>query len=518
MVRMRLCGVKLSPQQLRSLRMCGAGSAIDTAATGCLGSSGCATRFLAGKIQAVFCGEPGCNLFGCFSAGVARRDRLENLLIFCAVTIGSEAITWTSMANVILVGAQWGDEGKGKIIDVLTESADVVVRYAGGNNAGHTVYIGRQKFVLHLVPSGILRRGKLCVIGNGVVVDPIGLVEEINGLRRLGVKVGDNLVLSETAHLVLPYHRELDAQREVLKGKNKIGTTKRGIGPAYADKAARVGLRVIDLVKTDRLEQKLKERLRENNDVLRALGAKPLSFKTVLEQYRAAAAFLKPFVANTVLLLHKAMREGKSILFEGAQGTFLDIDHGTYPYVTSSNTTAGGACTGSGVPPNCIDHVVGVMKAYTTRVGEGPLPTEDSAIGDLLHSLGREFGSTTGRPRRCGWFDAVVTRQAVMVNGIDELAVTNLDGLDTLPLIKVCIGYRCGKTRFDHVPNDIELLARCEPVYAEFDGWQTPTGNARTWRELPKKARAYLTAIADLTGAKLSIISVGPDRRQTIFV
>ncbi len=422
------------------------------------------------------------------------------------------------MPNTIIVGTQWGDEGKGKIIDVLTESADVVVRYAGGNNAGHTVFIGGQKYVLHLVPSGILHRNKLCVIGNGVVVDPVSLVEEIKGLRKLGVKVDSNLVLSETAHLVLPYHRELDAQREVLKGKNRIGTTKRGIGPAYADKAARVGLRVIDLVEPERFERKLRDRVRENNEVLRALGAKPLSFKQVFEQYRAAGAFLKPLVANTVLLLHKVMRNGKNILFEGAQGTFLDIDHGTYPYVTSSNTTAGGACSGTGVPPNCIDRVVGVMKAYTTRVGGGPLPTEDNAISDLLHSLGREFGSTTGRPRRCGWFDAVVTRQAVMINGADELAVTNLDGLDTLPLIKVCIGYRCGKTRFDHVPADVEQLARCEPVYTEFAGWQTPTGAAQRWKDLPAKARAYLTAIAELSGAKLRIVSVGPDRHQTIFV
>ncbi|MCS7337314.1 MAG: adenylosuccinate synthase [Verrucomicrobiae bacterium] len=422
------------------------------------------------------------------------------------------------MPNTVIVGAQWGDEGKGKIIDVLTEDADVVVRYAGGNNAGHTVFVNGQKFVLHLVPSGILHKRKLCVIGNGVVVDPVGLVEEIQGLRKLGVRVDGNLVLSETAHIVLPYHRALDAQREALKGKNKIGTTRRGIGPAYADKAARVGLRVIDLMDAARFESKLRERIRENNGLLRALGAKPVPFKHVLGQYSAAAALLKPFVANTVQLLHKALRDGKSILFEGAQGTFLDIDHGTYPYVTSSNTTAGGACTGTGVPPNCIDRVVGVMKAYTTRVGEGPLPTEDAALGDLLHSLGREFGSTTGRPRRCGWFDAVVTRQAVMINGITELAVTNLDGLDTLPVIKVCIGYRHGKTKFDHVPSDTALLAQCEPVYAEFDGWQEPIGNARRWKDLPAKARAYLTAITDLTGAKLKIVSVGPDRRQTIFV
>jgi adenylosuccinate synthase len=422
------------------------------------------------------------------------------------------------MANTILVGAQWGDEGKGKIIDVLTEQADVVVRTQGGNNAGHTVFLGLKKYVLHLVPSGILRKNKLCVIGNGVVVDPVGLVSEIQGLRKLGVTVADNLVVSETAHLVFPYHRELDAQREVLKGKHRIGTTKRGIGPAYGDKAARVGLRMIDLVNPERFVEKLSRRITENNEVLRALGAKPLSFKKVLAEYRQAGNYLKPFMANTVVLLHEAMRRGEDILFEGAQGTFLDIDHGTYPYVTSSNTTAGGACTGSGVPPHRMDRVVGVMKAYTTRVGEGPLPTENAEIADMLHAMGREFGSTTGRARRCGWFDAVATRHATMVNGIDDLAVTNLDGLDTVETIKVCIGYRIGNKRYDYVPNDVQLFSECEPVYAEFEGWQTPTNKARKWKDLPAKARAYLKAIAELTGAKLAIASVGPAREQTIFV
>jgi adenylosuccinate synthase len=421
--------------------------------------------------------------------------------------------------NTILVGAQWGDEGKGKIIDVLTEQADVVVRYAGGNNAGHTVFIGKQKYVLHLVPSGILRKRKLCVIGNGVVVDPVSLVEEIEGLKKLGVKVSPkNFVLSETAHVVLPFHRELDAQREVLKGKNKIGTTKRGIGPAYGDKAARVGLRVNDLIDSTRLEEKLSLRIKENNAVLKSLGAKPLSFKEVFAEYNSAGKFLKPFVANTVVLLHDKMRRGADILFEGAQGTFLDIDHGTYPFVTSSNTTAGGACTGSGVPPHRMDRVVGVMKAYTTRVGEGPLPTENAEISDLLHGMGREFGATTGRPRRCGWFDAVATRHATMVNGLDDLAVTNLDGLDTVETIKVCVAYRHGKVRYDYVPNDAQVLAECEPVYVEFEGWRTPTDKARSWKQLPSKARAYLKAIAELSNAKLFIASVGPGREQTIFV
>ncbi len=424
------------------------------------------------------------------------------------------------MANTILVGAQWGDEGKGKIIDVLTEKADVVVRYAGGNNAGHTVFLGPKKYVLHLVPSGILRKNKLCVIGNGVVVDPIGLVEEINGLQKIGVKVTPkNFVLSETAHVVFPYHRELDAQREVLKGKNKIGTTKRGIGPAYGDKAARVGLRVNDLVDPMRLEEKLSRahqgKQHRSQIARRETAVVQKSFRGI---QRRPENFSSRSSTNTVVLLHHAMRDNADILFEGAQGTFLDIDHGTYPFVTSSNTTAGGACTGSGVPPHRMDRVVGVMKAYTTRVGEGPLPTENAEISDLLHGMGREFGATTGRARRCGWFDSVATRHATMVNGIDDLAITNLDGLDTVETIKVCVAYRHGKKQYDFVPNDAQVLAECEPVYVEFEGWRTPTDKARKFADLPPKARAYLKAIAELTNAKLFIASIGPAREQTIFV
>ena len=423
------------------------------------------------------------------------------------------------MANTILVGAQWGDEGKGKIIDVLTEQAEVVVRSQGGNNAGHTVIVKGQKFVLHLIPSGILRKGVKNVIANGVVVDPVSLVSEIEGLRKLGVKVtGNNLFLSETAHLVLPYHRELDGAREMLKGKNKIGTTKRGIGPAYGDKAARIGLRVGDLVNPERFAAKLKARIKENNEVLKALGAKPISFQAVHAAYCEAGNYLRPFVTNTTVLLHQSLQKGEALLFEGAQGTFLDIDHGTYPFVTSSNTTAGGACTGSGVPPHRIDRVVGVLKAYTTRVGEGPLPTENAEISDMLHGLGREFGATTGRARRCGWFDAIATRHAQMVNGIDDLAVTNVDGLDMLETIRVCIAYRDGKKRYDYLPADVEVLARCEPVYAEFEGWRQPLDKIRSWNKMPAKAKTYLKAIAELTGARLSIVSVGPGREQTMFL
>jgi adenylosuccinate synthase len=372
--------------------------------------------------------------------------------------------------------------------------------------------------VLHLIPSGILRRGKSCVIGNGVVIDPVSLVEEIDGLSKMNVKTHLNLFISETAHLVFPYHRELDEQRELLKGEHKLGTTKRGIGPAYGDKAARTGLRMIDLINPERFEAMLKVRIRENNEVLKAFGAKAISFSRVHAAYRAAGDRLKPFVTNTVVLLDKAMRRGANILFEGAQGTFLDIDHGTYPFVTSSNTTSGGACTGSGVAPNRMDRVVGVMKAYTTRVGEGPLPTENADIADMLHAMGREFGATTGRARRCGWFDSVATRHATMVNGIDELAVTNLDGLDSLETIKVCIGYRIGSKRYDYVPNDVETLTKCAPIYAEFPGWRTETHKIRTWKKLPASARAYLKAIAELTEAKLVIASVGPSRDQTIFL
>jgi adenylosuccinate synthase len=337
-------------------------------------------------------------------------------------------------------------------------------------------------------------------------------------LRKLKIKVTSNLLISETAHVVLPYHRELDEQREILKGKNKIGTTKRGIGPAYGDKAARVGVRMIDLITPNRFEGVLRARIRSNNEVLKAFGARPLSFKKVHAEYLAAAKVLRPHVVNTVVYLHRMMAEGKEMLFEGAQGTFLDIDHGTYPYVTSSNTTAGGACTGSGVPPHRMDRVMGVMKAYITRVGEGPLPTESSEIADLLHGMGREFGATTGRARRCGWFDAVASRHSSMVNGTDELAVTNVDGLDSLERIRVCVGYRVGSRSLDYMPNDVEVLTKCEPVYVDFPGWLESTGRARRWKELPSRARSYLRAVGELTGAKVSVVSVGPAREQTIFV
>ncbi len=422
------------------------------------------------------------------------------------------------MANTILVGAQWGDEGKGKIIDVLTTKADVIVRSQGGNNAGHTIVHGGATYILHLIPSGILRRGKVCVIGNGVVVDPIALVAEIEHLRELGVKIGKNLLVSSCTHLVLPYHRLLDEQRELRQGRAKIGTTKRGIGPAYGDKAARTGLRISDLMQPILFAKKLQAKIRENNSILQALGAKPINYREVHESYLAAGEKLRPFVTNTVVYLHRALEHGKEILFEGAQGTFLDIDHGTYPYVTSSNTTAGGACTGTGVPPHRMDRVVGVMKAYTTRVGEGPLPTEDRHLSQMLHSLGREFGATTGRARRCGWFDAVASRYATMINGIDELAITNLDGIDEVDLIKICVGYRLNGKRLEVPPCDAAQLDNCEPIYDEMPGWNESTSSAKKLSQLPKAARDYVKRLGQLTGAKATIVSVGPTRAQTIFL
>ncbi len=420
------------------------------------------------------------------------------------------------MSNTILTGAQWGDEGKGKIIDFLTDDADVVVRSQGGNNAGHTIILGKEKFVLHLIPSGILRHKKTCVIGNGVVVDPVALVSEIHGLRQRGIPVGKNFLLSESSHLVMPYHSAIDGLREASKGKKKIGTTKRGIGPAYGEKMARTGLRVGDMMDAERFRKKFAARLQESNAILRSLGGKPLSRRPIETAYLAAAEELRPFVCNTVVWLHNAMASGKNLLFEGAQGTFLDIDHGTYPFVTSSNTTAGGACTGSGVPPHRMDRVIGVMKAYTTRVGEGPLPTESKDLSDALHAKGREFGATTGRARRCGWLDVVATRYANMVNGFDELAVTNLDGLDDVPSIQVCTGYRLDGKVHRVPPTSIEDWERCEPVYVKLPGWMTPTEKISRWKDLPVQARNYVERLSEWTGVPVSIVSVGPDRDQTI--
>jgi adenylosuccinate synthase len=421
------------------------------------------------------------------------------------------------MSNTILIGAQWGDEGKGKIIDYLTRTVDVVVRTQGGNNAGHTIVIDKEKYVLSLVPSGILHRGKICVLGNGVVIDPVALFEEIAGLRKRGIHVGsDNLLISDRAHVVLPHHRSLDAQREDQRS-GRIGTTKRGIGPAYADKISRTGMRMTDLVNADTFSTRLRCRMREVNRYLKLHGLKPIPAGKVEREYARAAAALRPHIVDTVSFLHRMMDKKKDILFEGAQGTFLDIDHGTYPYVTSSSTTSGGACTGSGVPPNRIDHVVGVMKAYTTRVGEGPLPTEDDALSDCLHQMGREFGAVTGRARRCGWFDGVATNFAVRVNGMDQLAVTNLDGLDGLEHVRLCVAYRLDGKTIHVPPADVMDLARCQPVYIDLPGWRKPIDQVRHYRDLPAKARTYLKKLQSLTGAPLKWISVGPGRSQTFL-
>lgn len=421
------------------------------------------------------------------------------------------------MSNTVLIGAQWGDEGKGKIIDVLTAEADYVVRYQGGNNAGHTVEFDGEKHVLHLVPSGILHAGCRCVIGNGVVVDPQALVAELDELAARGIQAEGRFFLSDRAHLVFPYHRALDEARERERAPGeKIGTTKRGIGPAYADKVARVGLRACELL-DPAFPATLTRAVELNNRVLEALGSAPLPVAETVAEVVTAAARLRPYVTDTMRLLHGAMAEGKTILCEGAQGVMLDIDHGTYPFVTSSNTTAGGACAGLGIPPHRVDRVLGVVKAYTTRVGAGPFPTELlDATGETLRAIGREFGATTGRPRRCGWFDAVVARYAVMLNGIDAWAVTKLDVLNDFETLRIAVAYELDGQRLDGIPPRAADLARCQPIYEEWPGWRQSLDAVRSWDDLPAAARAYLERLSELTGAPLAWLSTGPGREQTI--
>jgi adenylosuccinate synthase len=423
------------------------------------------------------------------------------------------------MPNTVLIGAQWGDEGKGKIIDVLTEKVDWVVRYQGGNNAGHTVEIGSEKYVLHLVPSGILHAGKKCVIGNGLVVDPVALVKEIKGVVDRGIDPTGRFFISDRAHVVLPYHKLIDEYREKKPTTGTmIGTTKRGIGPTYGDKAARTGLRMGDLIDPDR-ESLLRARITANNRILAALGAPEIDADTVVAETFAAVDYLAPFIQDTIPMLHEAIAGGKSVLFEGAQGTMLDIDYGTYPFVTSSSATAGGACTGSGVPPHKVDRVLGVIKAYSTRVGEGPFPTElTDATGEALRKAGNEFGATTGRPRRCGWFDLVVARYSVMVNGIDTWAVTKLDVLDDVETIRICVAYECDGKRLTSVPANVRQLERCRPVYEDMPGWMCSTKAVSSWDTLPPKAKAYVRRLEELTGVKVGILSVGPRRDSTIML
>jgi adenylosuccinate synthase len=421
--------------------------------------------------------------------------------------------------NTIIVGLQWGDEGKGKIVDFLTESAQVVIRSQGGNNAGHTVITGGTKYVLHLLPSGILWDHKTNVIGNGVVIDPVGLVQEIQRVEAQGVVITpEKLLISDRAHVVLPLHKELDAAREIALGEHKIGTTKRGIGPTYADKINRCGLRMADFRDRAFATERITRRVAEANEVLARFDLPTFEADAVCEEVFTALERLMPHVTNTIPVLHAAWKAGQTLLFEGAQGTLLDIDFGTYPFVTSSNTTAGGACTGSGLPPMAIQRVIGVCKAYTTRVGSGPFPTGDEGLSDYLHGLGREFGATTGRPRGCGWLDTVLLRLACMVNGVTGLAVTNVDGLDSYASLQICTGYMIDGVLHTLPPAERSAWDRAIPVYETLPGWNCDTTACTRYEDLPAAAKAYLTRLAELCGAPITFVGVGPDRVQTLTV
>ena len=416
--------------------------------------------------------------------------------------------------NLAVLGAQWGDEGKGKIVDLLTPYFSLVARYQGGHNAGHTVYVGGAKFVLRLIPSGILRPDVVCVIGNGVVVDPQALFAEIDELEKNGIEVGDRLLISDKAHLILPYHRDLDLLAEARRGERKIGTTSRGIGPAYEDKIARRGIRVCDLRDPAALEHEVRQNVTARN---RLVGDSTMEWRPVLEGLLACGRRMQPFVRDVSLLLAEAIARGERILFEGAQGTLLDIDHGTYPFVTSSNATVGGVCTGLGVGPRAIGAVVGVAKAYTTRVGEGPLPTElHGDTGQRLREGGNEYGAVTGRPRRCGWYDAVAVRYAARINGLDAMALTKLDVLDGIDPICISTSYRCGGRLLKEFPSDTAQLAGCEPVYESWPGWKTATRGLRQYGDLPVEAQRYIARLEAISGVPVAIISTGSDRDDTI--
>ncbi len=417
--------------------------------------------------------------------------------------------------NLAILGAQWGDEGKGKIVDMLTPHFSIVARYQGGHNAGHTVYANGQKFVLRLIPSGILHPGITCVIGNGLVVDPQALFAEVDELTRAGIDVDSRIVVSDKAHLILPYHRDLELLAEARRGERKIGTTSRGIGPAYEDKIARRGIRVGDLNDLKGLEQNIKDNVTARN---RLVHDTTMDWRPVYEQLTTIAERLRPWIRDVSLLLNDAIRDGRPILFEGAQGTLLDIDHGTYPYVTSSNASIGGVCTGLGVGPRAIGAVMGVVKAYTTRVGEGPLPTELSGeMGNRLRESGQEYGAVTGRPRRCGWYDAVAVRYGVRINGLDALALTKLDVLDGLETLQICTAYKCGSRTLTEFPSDIGQLAACEPVYESMPGWTASTKGARTVEALPDAARRYIARLEEVSGVRAAIISTGSERDETII-
>ncbi|MFB2897346.1 adenylosuccinate synthase [Aerosakkonemataceae cyanobacterium BLCC-F50] len=423
------------------------------------------------------------------------------------------------MANVIVIGAQWGDEGKGKITDLLSKSADVVVRYQGGVNAGHTVVVQGQTFKLHLIPSGILYPDTQCIIGSGTVIDPKVLLGELDQLKELNVSI-ENLMISQTAHVTMPYHRMIDQASEERRGDHKIGTTGRGIGPTYADKSERTGIRILDLMEPNALRKQLRWTINYKNVILEKLyDLPPLDPEVVIEEYLGYAERLRPHVVDCSLKIYDAVERKRNILFEGAQGTLLDLDHGTYPYVTSSNPVAGGACVGAGVGPTMIDRVIGVAKAYTTRVGEGPFPTElGGTLGELLCDRGAEFGTTTGRKRRCGWFDAVIGRYAVRINGIDCLAITKLDVLDELDEIKVCVAYEIDGQRCEDFPSSSRLFAHCRPIYETVPGWKQSTADCRTLEDLPRKALDYLKFLAELMKVPIAIVSLGASRDQTIIV
>jgi adenylosuccinate synthase len=424
------------------------------------------------------------------------------------------------MPNVVAFGLQWGDEGKGKIIDLLSESAHIVARYQGGANAGHTIVVGNEKIILHLIPSGILHEDTHCVIGNGVVLDPSVLVSEIQELKRLGYMKDDKrLKVSAFAHLIMPYHKRLDLLRESTTGGRKIGTTGRGIGPAYEDKASRTGIRVIDLFDKKLFAEKLRENLIIKNFMIkRYYKGETLRLREVVREYAGYGKFLKKYVADTPQLIQEGVKRKRNILFEGAQGTYLDLDHGTYPYVTSSNTIAGNAACGAGVPPTAIDSILGVCKAYTTRVGEGPFPTElTGPEGELIRQKGGEYGATTGRPRRCGWFDAVSVKRAIALSGVTGLAVMKLDVLDEFDTLDICVEYGAGKKRLAQPPITLDGWRKCEPIYERVSGWKTSTKGITRLEDLPVNARRYLERLEELVGAPIDIISTGPERRDTII-
>jgi adenylosuccinate synthase len=422
------------------------------------------------------------------------------------------------MRATVLIGSQWGDEGKGKIVDILSEKFDIVARYQGGANAGHTVIIGDQQYILHLIPSGILRENVICVIGNGVVIDPQALLNEISLLEKNGIVIEGRLFISQNAHLIMPYHKLLDSIGE--SGEQKIGTTGRGIGPCYIDKYGRKGIRIVDLLNREDLERKIRFNLKEKNNLLQKVyNHEGLDVEAILKDYLEFNKTIDKYIKDVPTFLNQSLDEGKSILLEGAQGTLLDVDFGTYPFVTSSNPTSGGACTGTGVPPNRIDSVIGIVKAYTTRVGNGPFPTElTEEEGEKLRTIGAEFGATTGRPRRCGWFDAFLVAYSKMINGIDSVAITKLDVLSHFKQIKVCVAYELNGKKIKHFPTNVEHLSKVTPIYETLDGWNQEISDCKKFEQLPSRTKEYLNYISKESGVKIDIISVGAKRHQTIFI